>query len=286
MYAQFMLFATLAVGAQVQAVRRGRRIGLAALRPDHRGDAVDAVLRLPAVDRPADAASLVAWWHRRHDRAARRRLVLGWLAATAIIVVVCLPMLEFLPPTVRGYATAATASSPGRPAPATRRSAATISIYAVGANLIWAVWGYHSDGGDGADRRAVAAADARRPDRARARPQRSEPAPAGARGRADDALFLIGSMKRDLFELRYFSGAVPAALLLVARLVTATTRRRVAVLVAGTLMVATHGARAARPADQRRQPPALRLPGRARLGAGTTPGRATCCSTSRATWPT
>ena len=40
------------------------------------------------------------------------------------------------------------------------------------------------------------------------------------------ALFLIGSVKRDLFELRYFSGAVPAMLLLMARLVTATTKRR------------------------------------------------------------
>ena len=40
------------------------------------------------------------------------------------------------------------------------------------------------------------------------------------------ALFVVGSLKRDLFELRYFSGAVPAMLLLAARVVTATTVRR------------------------------------------------------------
>ena len=38
------------------------------------------------------------------------------------------------------------------------------------------------------------------------------------------ALFVVGSMKRDLFELRYFAGAVPALLLLAARVVTADRR--------------------------------------------------------------
>jgi hypothetical protein len=55
-------------------------------------------------------------------------------------------------------------------------------------------------------------------------------------------LFVIGSMKRDLFELRYFSGAVPAMLLLGARLVTATTRRRVAGLVAAGVLTLTMAA--------------------------------------------
>ena len=44
------------------------------------------------------------------------------------------------------------------------------------------------------------------------------------------ALFVVGSLKRDLFELRYFSGAVPAMLLLGARIVTATTVRRATVV--------------------------------------------------------
>ena len=52
------------------------------------------------------------------------------------------------------------------------------------------------------------------------------------------ALFLVGSMKRDLFELRYFSGAVPAMLLLGARLVTSTTRRRLAAGVAAGALTA------------------------------------------------
>ena len=46
-------------------------------------------------------------------------------------------------------------------------------------------------------------------------------------------------MKRDLFELRYFSGAVPAMLLLGARLVTSTTRRRVAGIAAAAVLTVT-----------------------------------------------
>jgi hypothetical protein len=52
------------------------------------------------------------------------------------------------------------------------------------------------------------------------------------------ALFAIGSRRSDLFELRYFSGAVPAMLLLAARVLTATTIRRTAVVVAATALTA------------------------------------------------
>ena len=79
------------------------------------------------------------------------------------------------------------------------------------------------------------------------------------------ALFLVGSLKRDLFELRYFSGAVPAMLLLGARVVTATTVRRGADCAShGRCADRADGRRARRPADQRRQPPPVRLRGRVR----------------------
>jgi hypothetical protein len=55
------------------------------------------------------------------------------------------------------------------------------------------------------------------------------------------ALFAIGSMKRDLFELRYFAGAVPAMLLLGARVVTSTTMRRGPLLLASAAVTAVLG---------------------------------------------
>ncbi|MFT3853989.1 MAG: glycosyltransferase family 39 protein [Ilumatobacteraceae bacterium] len=240
MYAQFMLFATLAVGAQVQAIRRGRRTDWLAY-----ALASAAMLWtqyfafLPLLAQQFGFAA--AWWRRRHDRDERRRLALGWLAATALVVVICLPLLEFVRRQFTAYTNRSSGLVPGQAGAGNSTLGANISIYAVGANLIWAVWGYHSDG---------------------VMEQIAALWPlvmlaalvALGRGRSGPstlllslvvvpmaALFLIGSVKRDLFELRYFSGAVPAALLLLARLVTATTRRRVALAVAATLTVATMG---------------------------------------------
>jgi len=52
------------------------------------------------------------------------------------------------------------------------------------------------------------------------------------------ALFAIGSRRSDLFELRYFCGSVPAMLLLAARLLTATTVRKVAVVATSAVLTA------------------------------------------------
>ena len=86
----------------------------------------------------------------------------------------------------------------------------TISIYSVGANLIWAFLGYHADG-------PMVQIAALWPllmllgfvmlGRGRSGPSLLllglVVVPMGA-------LFAIGSLRSDLFELRYFSGAVPA----------------------------------------------------------------------------
>jgi O-antigen/teichoic acid export membrane protein len=238
MYAQFMLFATLAVAAQVQAIRRGRRIDWAVY-----AISTAAMLWtqyfafLPFIAQ--QLGFVVAWWHRRHEAAARRRLILGWLAAMAAILVVCLPLLAFVRGQFDAYSNRSDGLVPGQAGAGSSTLGGTISIYAIGANLIWTVLGYHSDG---------------------AMEQIAALWPLAmllllvmlGRGRSGPsllllalvvvpmaALFAIGSMKRDLFELRYFSGAVPAALLLLARLVTATTRRRAALLTVGGLMVLT-----------------------------------------------
>lgn len=237
MYAQFMLFATLAVAAQVQAVRRGRRRDWAMY-----ALATAAMLWtqyfafLPFLAQ--QVGFVVAWWQRRRDRIGRRRLVIGWLAATAVIVVVCLPLLAFVRGQFAAYSNRSDGLVPGQAGAGSSTLGGTISIYAVGANLIWAVLGYHSDG-------AMEQIAALWPllmllalvllGRGRSGPSVLLLALVVV---PMAALFAIGSIKRDLFELRYFSGAVPAALLLLARLVTSTTRRRAALLTVGTVMVA------------------------------------------------
>ena len=111
-------------------------------------------------------------------------------------------------------------------------------MYAVGANLIWATLGYHADG---------------------VMVQLAALWPLlmllalvmlgrGRSGRSVyllalvvvpmTALFVVGSMKRDLFELRYFAGAVPALLLLGARVVTATVVRRGPLLLSAAVAAA------------------------------------------------
>jgi len=239
MYSLFMLFAALAVYAQVMAVRRGRSAdwllyavaSAAMLWTQYFAVLPIAVQQLGFV-----------WvaWSRRRDRRALVGLVKGWAATTALIVLAVLPLTGIISAQFEAYSHRSDGlSAPSQAGAGSSTIGGTISIYAAGANLIWAVWGYHADG--------VMA-------------QIAAVWPLGmlggllllGRGRRGAsvlllalvvvpmaALFAVGSMKRDLFELRYFSGAVPVALLLGARLVSATTRRRGAVAVAGVLVVGT-----------------------------------------------
>lgn len=238
MYAQFMLFATLAVGAQVQAVRRGRR-----------GDWVLYAVATGAMlwtqyfaVLPVAAQQLgFAWalWRRRGQRDQARRLALGWLASTAIIAIICLPLVAFLRQQFLAYTNRSDALVPGQAGAGSSNVGGTISIYAVGANLIWAIWGYHSDS-------AMVQIAALWPlamllalallGRGRSGPSALLLALVVV---PMAALFAIGSIKRDLFELRYFSGAVPAALLLGARVVTATAKRRAALVAFGMVVTST-----------------------------------------------
>ena len=138
------------------------------------------------------------------------------------------------PPT----ATAASGLTPGQAGAGSSTLGGTISIYAVGANLIWALFGYHADG-------AMVQIAALWPllmllalvmlGRGRSGPSLLLLALVVV---PMAALFVVGSLKRDLFELRYFSGAVPAMLLLAARVVTATTVRRAPLVVARAVLTA------------------------------------------------
>jgi len=237
MYSQFMLFAAVAVGAQVLAVRRGRRrdwllyaVATAAMAWSQYFAILPIVVQ--------QAAFAVAWWRRRRSSPALgRRFLVSWIASTALIALLLVPLVPILRDQMAAYGHRGAGLVPGQAGAGNSTISGGVSVYAVGANLIWATLGYHADGlmvqvaalwpllmlgvlvllGRGRSTRSLLLA--------------------GLIVVPLSALFLVGSLKRDLFELRYFSGAVPALLLLLARFVTATAHRRAAVLGASLALV-------------------------------------------------
>ena len=239
MYTLFMLFATIAVGAQVRAIRRG-----------HRADwllfALSATVMvwtqyfavLPLVVQQL-AFAAVAFARRRRGGEGGRHFVREWVTSTGLVVALTLPLLPILHDQFVAYTNRSSGLVPGQAGAASSVIGGAISVYAIGANLIWGVWGYHADDtmvqltafwpllmllvlvllGRGRSNRTLLL---------------------GALVVVPlAALFAIGAEKRDLFELRYFSGAVPVSLLLGARLVTVLARARGALVIASALAATT-----------------------------------------------
>jgi O-antigen/teichoic acid export membrane protein len=237
MYSMFMLFATLAVGAQVRAIQRGHRVDWLLY-----AGTTAALLwtqyfaLLPIVVQQA-AFAIVAV-RRRRDRRALRPYLRGWASSSVLVAVAALPLLPIVADQLAAYGTRSAGTVPGQAGAGSSVIGGTISIYAVGANLVWAIWGYHADG-------AMVQLTALWPLLmllvlvllGRGRSWRTVLLTALVVVPMI-ALFAIGAAKRDLFELRYFSGAVPILLLLGARLVTVVARAR-RVLVVATLVAST-----------------------------------------------
>ena len=165
---------------------------------------------------------------------------LAWAASTLAALLLLVPLLPVLQSQVHGYI--GHSAEPDLPAQAGLGAAQRqLSIYAFIANVIWAIWGYHADttmaqivamwplgmllllvllgrGYSGTSMLLLSVA--------------AVPAL---------TLFAVGFAQRNLFELRYFAGAVPVGLLLMARLATSTDnrgpRRLIVGLVAVTLAV-------------------------------------------------
>lgn len=226
MYSLFMLLATLSFWAQVTAIRGDGRWAWAAYVVS---TAAMAWTQWFAIV-PIAAQQLVfagVWFRRRHDRTQRRRFLLVWAAALGASLVLVLPLLPLAMDQLGAYAgrRAATTAAPSQAGAAASGLAGDVSVYAVGANAIWAVLGYHAD---------------------TVMTQLAALWPllllvgfgALGRGRSDRTTALLvciaaptlafiaaGLVKRDLFELRYFAGAVPLVLVLGARAVTVVFRR-------------------------------------------------------------
>jgi uncharacterized membrane protein len=240
MYAMLMLFSLIAVWAQVRVLRKTGRPGAWAVY----SVATAAMLwtqyfSVLQVAVQQGAFAVVLW--RRRQGGSRWRMGLAWAASTLAALLLLVPLLPVLQSQIHGYLghSAGPDLPPQAGLGATRRD--QLSIYAFIANVIWAIWGYHADttmaqivamwplgmlmllvllgrGYSGTSMLLLSVA--------------AVPAL---------TLFAVGFVQRNLFELRYFAGAVPVGLLLMARLASSTDnrgpRRLIVGLVAVTLAV-------------------------------------------------
>ena len=237
MYALFMLAGVLAVWAQQVALTDGGRAAFVAW-----GVASAAMVWtqwfavLPlAVQQVATVVHL--WRHRGQPRAAlaRRR----WGLSLAVTLGLLAPLLPFLSAQLAAYGErGAGLAMPSAAGADSSSVAGGLSAYAVLANLLWALGGYHGDD-------VMVRLGSLWPlallgcllllGRRLASSSRLLLAVALLPGAA---LFLIGHTKRDLFELRYFILAVPLLLLLVARTTTVLARSRTGLAVGASALVA------------------------------------------------
>jgi hypothetical protein len=242
MYALFMALAVGSICAQVLAVRHGRpRHWIAYALCTAALAWTQYFALLPFLVQQAAFVAIV--WSRRRDRTVRRRLLVGWLGSLAAIAVLVAPLAVFA-----AHQAAAGASgwlggsvttagvTPSQAGTGVSDAASGVSVYGVAANLIWAVWGYHADVtmtrvtalwplamllllallGRGWSRTSTyLVAIVAVPLAALAVLQRTVPG---------------------VFELRYASATVPIVLILLARFITAMSRR-LTVLVCATALV-------------------------------------------------
>jgi uncharacterized membrane protein len=234
MYALFMLLVTLSIAAQVRALRTGSRrwwiahgaLGAAML-------ATQYFTLLVTVAQHVFTGALLL--HARlRGRRVRPQLV-GWATALVVLAVLALPLLPF----AFDQFSANQAAGRGFGAPAATNNGivqpgSSMSPYVVIANLLWAIWGYHSTTvmtdlgalwpmamllvlallGRGRSRASMLAFVVALVPIA--------------------VMYIVGIEKRFLFDLRYFIGCVPLLVLIAARAAATWPRtRRGSVLLAG-----------------------------------------------------
>jgi hypothetical protein len=249
MYAFFMLFALLAVWAQARILRDDD--GAATRLRDWALYSVATVLLLydqyfgALVVLVQQAGFALALWARRRDRAAARAFAIRWLLSGALVVLAIVPLISF------AHAQFAANEAAGRGFDSPAQAGAGVaqggaaqapSVYGAITNLVWAVWGYHSDP-------AMAALSALWPVGmllallllGRGRSPRTLLVAAVALLPAV-ALFAVGELKPALFEVRYFIAAVPMLLLLAARALTSWAASRAATVLLVGVFAATLGA--------------------------------------------
>jgi uncharacterized membrane protein len=239
MYAFLMLFGVIALWAQVRILNRGGRLvwviyavaSIALVWTQYFGALQVVVQQL---------AFLYFIWARRRRGEPVRGLVIGWAVTLAAIIIWLAPLVPFAYQQFHVNQTAGKGfGGPQQVGNATALSGNHLSIYAAIANLIWAVWGYHSNA-------AMALLAALWPlgmlfalVLLGRRHQRVTTLLVAAVLIPGLVMFALGTVKRNLFDIRYLSTAVPVLFVLIARMVTGISRRT-ATLAAGTgLVIAT-----------------------------------------------
>jgi uncharacterized membrane protein len=237
MYGFYLFWSVVALLGQAQAIRRGRRLGWILFVAGSAGllyTQYFTVLQLCA----QHLVFLVLVIHRRlrHRRFPEHEapaLLVPWLLSALATVVTILPLLPYLITQLGHFSgvgsAGATDTGSGQP----------VSLYVVLANLVWGVFGYHSDA---------------------AMMQLVALWPAGmllvlvllGRGRSWQAMmltsavavpvgcaFLMSAQTRTYFEIRYFISVVPPLLVLVARAATGwSPGARARVVAAGVITLA------------------------------------------------
>ena len=243
MYALFMALAVGAICAQVLAVRYGElRHWIAYTLCTAALAWTQYFALLPVVVQQVAFAAIL--WSRRRDRVARRRLFVGWLGSLAAITLLVAPLAIFAAQQAAAGASGALVGSatadgvtPAQAGAAASNAVSGVSVYGVAANLIWALWGYHADvtmtrvtalwplamlvlltflgrGWSRASTYLVALIAV----------------PLAA-------LAILDARTPGAFELRYASATVPVAIILLARYITAISRRLITVAAATALIV-------------------------------------------------
>jgi 4-amino-4-deoxy-L-arabinose transferase-like glycosyltransferase len=234
MYSLFMLFATLVVWAQLRAIRDGRVRFWAAYAALTIGLVYTHWFSVLPIAVQQLAFSAVIWRRMRKGESVKGLLVgigLTWLA----VLLAVFPLAGYAVTQFKHDQTAGTGFAP---VPTAATAPTGISVYALLTNFVWAIWGYHAD----STMLRVAAMW----------PLLMLVA-LGVLGRRRSneallllvlasvpvlALLVVGLKKRDLFEVRYFAGAVPMLLLLCARgLSTIAMRKRTAILATVAVIV-------------------------------------------------
>jgi hypothetical protein len=225
MYAFFMLFALVAIWAQVRAVRDGKArfwaiYGLATVALVY--DQYFSVL-LIAVQQ---LGFLAAVWRRRRDRRELLRLLAGWVPVMLVVAAAVAPLVPFAHDQFAVNESAGKGFSQQSQAGLAASGQHKPNLYGAITNAVWALWGYHSN----STMASITAlwplgmllallALGRKPTRASLLVLACALLPAVA-------LFVIGEKKPFVFEVRYFCAAVPAMLLLASRAVVSAGRTR------------------------------------------------------------
>jgi 4-amino-4-deoxy-L-arabinose transferase-like glycosyltransferase len=241
MYSLFLLLTVLAVWAQVRVLRSGSRLAwlgytLATAAMVYTQYFTTLVI---ASQQLVFLAVIVA---RRRRGEPVGRLTVGWLVSMTAVLAMVSPLVPF------AHQQFSTNQSAGRGfgAPTNTGTAATsassgLSAYTVIANLLWATWGYHSNAVMkelGALWPAALLLSLALLGRGRSRSTLIVGAVAAI---PVGALFVVGTQKQFLFDLRYFVGCVPMIVILGARAAASWPRSRIGVVALSGVLVASLG---------------------------------------------